>query len=104
MFVPLMVAVRPGGMLDWVQTLTVPVPPLTGMTPLKPDWPTVHWFVVSDPTTRGALVVRLAVAPAASTTLTWTLAVPEVVGVPLTVMVLPLSDAVRPEGRPVTLR
>src|SRR5438552_2433857 len=103
MFEPLMVAVRPGGMLDWVQTLTVPVPPLTGMTPLKPDWFTVHWFAVSDPTMRGALIVRLqvvlAVAPAASTTLAWTLNVPVAVGVPLTVMVLPLSAALRPEGR-----
>ena len=51
------------------------------------------------------LNVLVAVAPAASWTVTaMLLNVPVAVGVPLTVMVLPLSDAVRPAGRPVALR
>src|SRR6516164_11157017 len=107
MFAPLTVAVRPGGMLDW-ETLNVPAPPLTGITPLKPDCPTVHWFAVSDPSVMGATIVMLqatpAVTPAASTTLTWRLYEPAVVGVPPRVMVLPLSDAVTPEGRPTTAK
>src|SRR5947209_6072420 len=50
------------------------------------------------------LKVPLAVPPAASVTLMPTLPkVPTAVGVPLSVMVLPLSDAVRPAGRPVAL-
>src|SRR5215470_6685139 len=79
MFAPLTVAVRPGGMLDWEKTLSVPAPPLTGIMPLQ---------------------ATPAVTPAASTTLTWRLYEPAVVGVPPRVMVLPLSDDVRPEGRP----
>src|SRR6516165_6545661 len=108
MFAPLTVAVRPGGMLDWEKTLSVPAPPPTGITPMKPDCPTVHWFAVSDPSVMGAAIVMPqatpAVTPAASTTLTWRLNEPAVVGVPLRVMVLPFSDAVRAEGRPTTAR
>ncbi len=51
------------------------------------------------------LNVPVLVAPAVSRTLTlMVLKVPAAVGVPLTVMVLPLSDAVRPAGSPVTVR
>src|SRR5262244_896668 len=49
--------------------------------------------------------VPLVVEPAASRTLKAALPkLPAVVGVPLTVMVLPLSEAVRPAGRPVAVR
>src|SRR6516164_4232789 len=48
---------------------------------------------------------RLVLAPVASTTPSCTLLkVPAVVGVPLTVMVLPLSEAVRPSASPVAVR
>src|SRR5437588_486713 len=51
------------------------------------------------------VTVRLLLAPAASTTPSCTLPkVPAAVGVPLTVMVLPLSEAVRPAGSPVAVR
>src|SRR5438046_806101 len=46
----------------------------------------------------------LAMAPLASLTVALMLKVPVDVGVPLTVIVLPLSAAVRPAGRPVTVR
>ena len=49
--------------------------------------------------------VLLAVAPAASVTLTlMLLKVPLAVGVPLRVMVLPLRIALKPDGKPVAVK
>ena len=63
-------------------------------------------MVPSDPSVGAALIVRLyvplATTPFASVTLSWMLLnVPAPVGVPLIVIVLPLSEAVRPVGRPL---
>ena len=46
----------------------------------------------------------VSLAPLLSCTLTVSANVPAAVGVPLRVMVLPFSAAVRPAGRPVTAR
>src|SRR5262249_16810711 len=75
----------------------------------NPGWLNVQAEDDSDPSVGAALTVMVnvpaLVAPAASRTLTLTvLKVPVAVGVPLTVTVLPLSDALRPAGRPRTVR
>src|SRR5262245_52397021 len=79
------------------------------MVPGYPATPAVHWVGVSPPRVGATLMVKakvpLAVAPVASWTLKAALPkLPAAVGVPLTVMVLPLSDAVRPAGRLVAVR
>src|SRR5437764_74098 len=109
---PLSAAVRPAGRPVTVRLLYGARPLLTGMVPLKPAWFTVQ--AVGDraprlgPETLLLMVmvkVPLPAAPVASWTVSWTLGnAPAVVGVPLTVMVLPLSAAVRPGGRLLAVR
>src|SRR5919204_6127650 len=101
---PLSAAVRPGGRLLALKP-SGPVPPVTAMVPLRPGWFTVQAVDDSAPSAGAALMVRLkpalAMAPLASLTVALMLKVPVDVGVPLTVIVLSLSAAVRPAGRPV---
>ena len=108
-FVPVTMAVRPGGKLAWALTTKGPVPSLTAMVSLYPPCPTVHCPGVSEPNVGAAFMlmakVPLTTAPAASVTLTLTLLnEPVAVGVLLIVMVLLLNAALRPAGRPLTVR
>src|SRR5437868_5566527 len=71
-------------------------------------WLSVQTVVESVPRVGSGLMVMeyvpVAVAPMVSRTVNWTLLyVPAVVGVPLMVMMLPLSEADRPAGNPVAL-
>ncbi len=106
---PLNDAVRPGGSPVAARLLNGPVPAAMSMVPLKPAWLTVQAEEDKVPNVGAALTVMVyvtvLVAPAASSTLKlMVLKVPAVVGVPLTVMVLPLNDAVRPGGKLLAVR
>src|SRR5207237_375537 len=49
---------RPGGRFVAEAMPHGCVPPETVMVPVKPVWPTVHWFAVSEPVVRAGLMVR----------------------------------------------
>src|SRR5436309_4491219 len=79
------------------------------MVPWYPATPAVHWAGVSTPRVGATLMVKENVPPAVAPVASWTLKaalpkLPAAVGVPLTVTVLPRSDAVRPAGRLVAVR
>ncbi len=109
MVLPLSDAVRPGGKLLAVRLLNGPVPALTVTVPLNPAWFMVQAEDDSAPNVGAAFTVMLnvpvLVAPAASVTLrVMVRKVPATVGVPLRVIVLPLSDTVRPGGKFLAVR
>jgi hypothetical protein len=84
-----------------------PVPPLTVIVPLKPDWPTVQLDTLNAPRVGAGLIVmlyvRVAMSESASVTLTETEEnVPAVVGVPVNETVPSgATDAPIPGGKPL---